>query len=120
MKDLKGKDAVFHVKLHAITREELPELDDDFVKEASETANTVEEYKAEIREKLEKVMMGIALVMGVAIPIQNGWSNRSVVNIAAQYERVEPKFSGMIAENYFRLCLGITFNEMWFSKWKVR
>lgn len=58
--------------------------------------------------------------LGVAIPIQNGWSNRSVVNIAAQYERVEPKFSGMITENYFRLCLGITFNEMWFSKWKVR
>ena len=58
--------------------------------------------------------------MGVAIPIKNAWSNRSVVNIAAQYERVEPKFSGMIAENYFRLCLGITFNEMWFSTWKVR
>jgi hypothetical protein len=58
--------------------------------------------------------------LGVSIPIQNGWSNRSVVNIAAQYERVEPKYSGMITENYFRLCLGITFNEMWFSKWKVR
>ena len=32
----------------------MPELDEDFVKEVSETANTVEEYKAEIREKLEK------------------------------------------------------------------
>ena len=58
--------------------------------------------------------------LGLGIPIRNGWNNRSVVNIAAQYERVEPKFSGMITENYFRLCLGITFNEMWFSKWKVR
>lgn len=58
--------------------------------------------------------------LGLGVPIRNGWSNRSVVNIAAQYERVEPKFSGMITENYFRLCLGITFNEMWFSKWKVR
>lgn len=58
--------------------------------------------------------------LGVGIPIRNAWSNRSVVNISAQYERVEPKFSGMITENYFRLCLGMTFNEMWFSKWKVR
>ena len=58
--------------------------------------------------------------LGVGIPIRNGWSNRSIVNIAAQYERVEPKFSGMITENYFRICLGITFNEIWFSQWKVR
>ena len=34
--DLKGKDAVFHVKLHAITREELPELDDEFAAEVSD------------------------------------------------------------------------------------
>lgn len=58
--------------------------------------------------------------IGFGIPIRTGWSNRSMVNIAAQYERVEPKFSGMITENYFRICLGITFNEMWFSQWKVR
>ena len=40
--------------VNGIREKEMPELDDDFVKEASETANTVEEYKAEIRERLEK------------------------------------------------------------------
>ena len=52
--DLAGKEAVFHVHVNGIREKEMPELDEDFVKEVSETANTVEEYKTEIREKLEK------------------------------------------------------------------
>ena len=52
--NLKGKAAVFHVKVNSIREKQTPALDDEFVKEASETANTVAEYKAEIREKLEK------------------------------------------------------------------
>ena len=52
--DLAGKEAVFHVHVNGIRKKEMPELDEDFVKEVSETANTVEEYKTEIREKLEK------------------------------------------------------------------
>lgn len=52
--NLAGKAVVFHVHINGIREKEMPELDDDFVKEASETANTVEEYKAEIRERLEK------------------------------------------------------------------
>ena len=52
--ELAGKAVVFHVHVNNIREKEMPELDEDFVKEVSETANTVEEYKAEIREKLEK------------------------------------------------------------------
>ena len=52
--NLAGKAVVFHVHVNGIREKEMPELDDDFVKEASETANTVDEYKAEIRERLEK------------------------------------------------------------------
>lgn len=52
-KDLAGKDAVFKIKLHEIKVKELPEVDDDFVKDVSEF-NTLDEYKADIREKLTK------------------------------------------------------------------
>ena len=52
--ELAGKAVVFHVHVNSIREKEMPELDEDFVKEVSETANTVEEYKAEIRERLEK------------------------------------------------------------------
>ena len=45
---------MFKVKVNSIREKETPALDVDFVKEVSETANTVDEYKAEIRAKLEK------------------------------------------------------------------
>ena len=51
--ELKGKDATFKVKLHEIKKKELPELNDDFAKDASEF-DTLEELKASIKEKLEE------------------------------------------------------------------
>ena len=52
-KELAGKAAVFKCKIHAINEKEIPELDDEFVADVSEF-NTVDEYKADIRAKLEK------------------------------------------------------------------
>ena len=51
--DLKGKDAVFKVKLHEIKKKELPELNDDFAKDASEF-DTLDELKNSIKEKIEE------------------------------------------------------------------
>ena len=51
--DLAGKDATFKVKIHAITKVELPELDDDFAKDVSEF-DTFAEYKADVKAKIEK------------------------------------------------------------------
>lgn len=52
-KELAGKDATFKCKLNAIEYEELPALDDDFAKDASEF-ETFAEYKADIKAKIEK------------------------------------------------------------------
>ena len=51
--DLAGKEAVFKVKIHSITKVELPELDDDFAKDVSEF-DTFDEYKADLKAKIEK------------------------------------------------------------------
>ena len=51
--DLAGKEAVFKVKIHAITKVELPELDDDFAKDVSEF-DTFAEYRADVKAKIEK------------------------------------------------------------------
>lgn len=51
--DLKGKDAEFKIKLHSIKKEELPDLDDEFAKDISEF-DTLEEFKADIRKKLQE------------------------------------------------------------------
>ena len=52
-KELAGKPAVFKTKLNAIKVEELPALDDEFVKDVSEF-DTVDEYKADVKSKLAK------------------------------------------------------------------
>jgi len=50
--ELAGKAAVFHVKVNSITETQLPALDDDFAKDISEF-DTLDEYKADVRAKLE-------------------------------------------------------------------
>ena len=50
--ELAGKKAVFHVKVNSITETQLPALDDDFAKDISEF-DTLDEYKADVRAKLE-------------------------------------------------------------------
>lgn len=49
--ELADKAAVFKIKLHEIKKKELPEVDDDFVKDVSEF-DTVEKYKDDIKAKL--------------------------------------------------------------------
>ncbi|UWP60591.1 trigger factor [Ruminococcus gauvreauii] len=51
--ELAGKPAVFKCKVNKIEMKELPELDDDFAKDVSEF-DTLEEYKADIKENLTK------------------------------------------------------------------
>ena len=51
--ELAGKEACFKCKINAITKVELPELDDDFAKDVSEF-DTLDEYKADVKAKIEK------------------------------------------------------------------
>ena len=51
--DLKGADATFNVKIHAIKTEVVPELDDEFAKDVSEF-DTLEELKADVRAKQQE------------------------------------------------------------------
>lgn len=68
-----------------------------------------------------------AASIGVALPLikthgtyrATTYQNCNLLNFSAQFERVQPKHSWQIAENYIRFTIGITFNERWFQKWKV-
>jgi trigger factor len=51
--ELAGKAATFKCRVNAITKVELPALDDDFAKDVSEF-DTFDEYKADIKAKIEK------------------------------------------------------------------
>ncbi|MCL2650159.1 MAG: hypothetical protein FWD60_03910 [Candidatus Azobacteroides sp.] len=56
---------------------------------------------------------------GFGLPLVGG---RSMVNLAFEYQKVQPKeqIQGMIKEQYFRITIGYTFNELWFFQRKVQ
>lgn len=58
--DVRGKDAVFSVKVHSIKRKELPNIDDEFAQDVSEF-ETLDEYKADIRKKLTQEQEELAM-----------------------------------------------------------
>ena len=51
--ELAGKDAVFKCKIHEIKAKEMPELDDEFVKDVSEF-DTLDELKADIKKNISE------------------------------------------------------------------
>ena len=76
--NLKGKPAVFAVKLNAIQGKELPELTDEFVKEAT-GSESIEAYKAKARERLQ----------GQADRKANDATENSILNAIAENTEVE-------------------------------
>ena len=56
--------------------------------------------------------------IGFGFPIVNKWNNRSILNISCQW--VQQTAKNYITDNTFRINVGLTFNERWFAKWKVK
>lgn len=56
--------------------------------------------------------------IGFGFPIFNKWNNRSILNISCQW--VQQTAKNYITDNTFRINVGLTFNERWFAKWKVK
>ncbi|WP_155285878.1 trigger factor [Lacticaseibacillus zhaodongensis] len=51
--ELKGKDAEFATTIHEVKVKELPELDDEFAKDADEDVETLDDLKKKVREDLK-------------------------------------------------------------------
>ena len=63
---------------------------------------------------------------GLTIPFSQ-WHTRPKLNVAVQWTHTNIPYlnaatmqKSTLQENYLRLCLGITFSEQWFYKWKVK
>ncbi|MDO4271280.1 MAG: trigger factor [Eubacteriales bacterium] len=52
--ELAGKEAVFKCKIHKVEETILPEIDDEFAKDVSETCETLDDLKKEITDRLKK------------------------------------------------------------------
>lgn len=60
---------------------------------------------------------------GVTFPISSSWgwmTQHSIISITGEWVKIDPKVKGVLTENYLRLSVGLTFNERWFMKQKIR
>lgn len=97
MEDYAGKDAVFKTKLKSISYEEMPEIDDELIKDATEF-DSVDEYRADIRTKLEEAAekqadsafenaVLQAVIDKVDTPIPNCMYEQRIDDIVASFDR---------------------------------
>ena len=111
MTDYAGKDATFKVKLKAISYEELPEINDDLVKDATEF-DTVAEYRDDIRTKLEEAAVKQAdasfentlmnaLIAKVDSPIPNCMYEQRIDALMRTFEQ-QLQAQGMDLNLYFQ------------------
>ena len=97
--ELKGKPAVFKIKLHELQGKELPELDDEFAKDVSEF-DTLDELKADIKAKAEARNQRIADEQ-----VENDLVDAVVANMKAEIPEVmfENRTQESINEFAYRL-----------------
>lgn len=117
--ELKGKDAVFKIKLHEIKKKEMPALDDEFAKDVSEF-DTLKELKASIKEKIEEENKNKAkyetedaavkaVCDNVEIDIPSGMIETETDNMVKEIEQ-RLSYQGMKLENYLQM-IGKTNEE---------
>lgn len=94
VKDLAGAAAVFKINLKGITKKELPELDDDMVKDSTDF-DTVDEYKADVKAKLEE-----AAEKAADAKVEGDIFDKVIENMTAEIPDVmyENRVNEMVAE----------------------
>lgn len=113
---LAGKAVVFHVKVNKVSESILPELDDEFVKDVSEF-NTLDEYKASIRERIEKQKTAESnaefreavmnkVLEGVTAEIPDAMVEEQIDNMISNYS-YNLSAQGMSFEKYLQM-MGMT------------
>ena len=118
--NLAGKPAVFKVTVKEIKKKELPELNDEFASEVSEF-ETLDEYKADLRAKLEekkkkeaatqnedKVVE--AVVANASMDIPDPMVNGQVENMVQDYAR-RMQSQGISLDDYMKYT-GMTLNDL--------
>lgn len=58
-----------------------------------------------------------SVTAGLGLPLKN---QKTMVNMAIEYVNVKPQNSAFLSESYIQLNVGLTFNEFWFFKNKLK
>lgn len=118
--ELAGKDALFVVKIHEVKTKEIPELDDEFAQDVSEF-DTVDEYMADIRKKIQTRKDAEAkstqqeealdrIVEDSSMEIPSEMLDMQVENMINQYAQQMAQ-QGLSLDQYLKIA-GITLEEL--------
>ncbi|NLM73665.1 MAG: trigger factor [Clostridiaceae bacterium] len=110
--DLKGKAALFKVKINEIKKKELPEINDEFASDVSEF-ETLDEFKADIRKKLTERAQAQAdrkfedeiikkAVDNAQCDIPEVMVNRRLDAMLNQFD-LQLRYQGMSLESYLKM-----------------
>lgn len=89
--DLAGAEATFKVHVHEVKAKELPELDDEFAKDADEEVETFEEYQNKIKVQLAEEKESQAKEMVEDLALRQAVDNAEVVELPDEMVQDEIK-----------------------------
>ena len=118
--ELKGKPALFKVKINSIKVKELPELDDEFAKDVSEF-DTLEDLKKDIKENLSKAgkenaahkteeIVINAVCDATEIDIPDAMINSQIDKMLRDFD-MNMRYQGLNLEQYLKYT-GMTVDKM--------
>lgn len=85
--------------------------------------------KADVTETVTDRPYEFGVSAGITLPIanRNTWHNHPQINLSVQWVHANIPYlnaatmrQSALSENYLKLCVGVTFSERWFYKWKVQ
>ena len=112
-KELAGKEAVFKCKVHKVEETILPDLDDEFAKDVSETCETLDDLKKEISDRLKKERQEAAdhafeekvldaVIANLKADIPQGMIEGQIDSIVQDF-RYRVQMQGMTLEQYLTM-----------------
>ena len=103
-KELAGKEATFKCKVHKVEETILPEIDDEFAKDVSDTCETLDDLKKEITERLkaERQEAADAVIDGMKADIPAAMIDAQVDTIVQDFG-YRLQMQGMGLEQYLKM-----------------
>lgn len=110
-KSLAGKEALFKCKVNEVKVKELPELDDEFVKDISES-DTLEDYKKEVKQNLQSYKDRQAendfesalideIIAGMTVEVPDAMIENQIDNFVSEYQQ-KLQMQGLDFETYLK------------------
>lgn len=121
--ELAGAEAVFKVFIHEAKHRELPEVNDEFVKDVREDVDTVEELKAKIKEEMEarsaEMAADTAKNSVIEVAVKNATVDIPAAMVDDKLDQMLDEFSQQLAQQGLDLAKFFQLTKSTRVEWKA-